>query len=327
MTAKTKQARNARPTRSLKVRLGTSWSTHDPKTGLALAKIVPKTPRPSSDHTVVRTTAGVRDPVPAIRSDRPNHGRPRSDASGHAIPDSRMPGSVRAPVTPHRNTAAATTSPSICTHQAARRVIGSTSSTASPAHSEGPRLASPTRGGQRGRTARQRDQRPGDADRGERQGDAGDEPGPRRGDDGPEPVRGGAVGPEATEHGVQPGLRSRGGLRHRDGRWDDGAARRPGRHGCRRGEDGGGALTRDLEPDPGALPGLGVEEAEGPPVQLGHPPGHGESEAGPPGTVGAEPLEDAVTVLRRHSPAGVDDLEPPRPPVGPSSAHAVGARR
>src|SRR6478752_6284774 len=69
VTAKTKQARNARPTRSLKVRLGTSWSTHDPKTGLALAKIVPKTPRPSSDHTVVRTTAGVRDPVPAIRSE------------------------------------------------------------------------------------------------------------------------------------------------------------------------------------------------------------------------------------------------------------------
>ena len=58
-------------------------------------------------------------------------------------------------------------------------------------------------------------------------------------------------------------------------------------------------------------------------MQLGHPPGHGESEAGPPGAVGAEPLEDAVAVLRRHSPAGVDDLEPPRAAVGP----AVGAGR
>ena len=87
----------------------------------------------------------------------------------------------------------------------------------------------------------------------------------------------------------------------------------------------GGALTRDLEPEPGALPGLGVEEAQGAAVQLGHPAGHGEAEAGPPGAVGAEALEDALAVLRRHSPAGVDDLEPPRAavgPVGPASAPA-----
>ena len=31
-------------------------------------------------------------PVPAIRSDRPNQGRPRSEASGQASPDSTMPG-------------------------------------------------------------------------------------------------------------------------------------------------------------------------------------------------------------------------------------------
>jgi hypothetical protein len=79
-------------------------------------------------------------------------------------------------------------------------------------------------------------------------------------------------------------------------------------------------LTRRyLQPKPGAPVTLGVDEAQGAAVQLGDPASHSEPEAGATSPVGPEAREDPLAVLGRHSPAAVDDLEPP------TAAHRAGA--
>ena len=75
----------------------------------------------------------------------------------------------------------------------------------------------------------------------------------------------------------------------------------------------------DVEAQPGAgRAGGRVGEAQGAAVELGHPAGHGQAEAGAPsGGVGAEPLEDPLAVVGGHAGSAVHDLQPPVVVAGP----------
>ena len=75
-------------------------------------------------------------------------------------------------------------------------------------------------------------------------------------------------------------------------------------------------LVREVDADPGAgVAGLGVDEVDGAAVQVGHPAGDGEAEAGAAATLGLrqrpEPLEDAVPVRGGDARPLVGDLQPP----------------
>ncbi len=154
----------------------------------------------------MRTRAGVRAPVPAMRSERPNQGRPRSEASGQAIAgqhDARH-GARRGD--PAQEDGRGGHHPEHLDPPGVEEGHGQDEQERQRAAQQGPRLTAVARGQQRGCTAGDEDERPGDPDGSERQGRSGEHSRRGGGHDRAQPGAQPRLRPEPAEERVHAGL-------------------------------------------------------------------------------------------------------------------------